>query len=978
MQQTKTSAVGPGPASTIRRGRVWATAAALLLLCASAAQAQTQRFETVAGGFLGDGLQADSAALVSPRGIAFDAAGNTYIAQEDENRIRKVSPSGVITTLAGNGTYGFSGDGGPASAAVLAGPRGVAVDAAGNVYFSDSMNNRVRKIATNGIITTVVGNGQDGSAGDGGPALSASLRQPYGLAFDASGNLYVGEVRGHRIRKITPSGIILTLTGTGVAGYSGDGGPAIAASVNQPTSIAVDSTGDVYFSDTWNNRIRRVTTSGTITTVAGGGNGFPPAGGIPALSALLFLPYGIAVDANDNFYIADNYCYIYKLTPAGTLHKFAGGEGWCVTNGDGGPAVDANIFGPEGVGVDANGDVYFTDNGSFVVRKISGGIINTVVGVGSFRGDGGPATEAVLSYTRGVMIGNSGEIYIADGYINGRVRKVGANGIISTVAGNGRMGWNEGDGGPATEAGIYYPWDVTQDGAGNLYIVDYITCTVRKVTPDGIISTVAGNGQPGYSGDGGLATDAKLRRPTRVAIDAAGNLYITDYGNHRIRKVATDGIISTIAGNGLPGFSGDGGLAADAIISSPTALAFDDAGNLLFADYGNNRIRKIGTDGVISTFAGNGLFGPAGDGGPATQAALTGPTGIAFDSQGAMYIVGNTLRKVATDGTISTLPGMKHKAYDVAVDADDAVYIAATSGRVLKSVPARAESDYDGDAVSDLFWRNSATGANMVWPSADFGSSHSAMAVADQAWTVAGSGDFDNDGKADVLWRNGVTGAASVWKSADAANAYYLTTVSDLAWKIAGVGDFDEDGRSDILWRNTSDGANAIWRSGDSATQLPIVAVNDQAWQIAGVGDFDGDGRSDIFWRNGNTGANTIWKSGNQAAAQNLAPVYNPSLKIVGVGDFDGDGKSDVLWRNISNGGNAIWKSTDASTIQGLPSVYDQGWQVFGTGDYDGDGKADILWRHSGTGAATIWKAGNSANLQAVTQISNLDWKIVD
>lgn len=959
-----------------RSGRLW-TAAIVLLSCLGAAQAQTQRFETVAGGFVGDGLPAKSAALVSPRGIAFDAAGNAYVAQEDENRIRKISPSGTITTFAGNGTYGFKGDGGPASAAALAGPRGVVVDAAGNVYFSDSFNNRVRKIDANGVISTIAGNGQDNSSGDGGPATSAGLRQPYGLAFDASGNLYVAEVRGHRIRKITPSGIIWTLAGTGSAGFAGDGGPAVAAKMNQPNGVATDSLGNVYLSDTLNNRIRRVSPDGNIATVTGGsGSGYPTPQGIPAASALISLPYGIASDADDNIYIADNACAIDKLTPDGMIYKIAGGEGWCITDGDGGPAVDAEIYGPEGIAVRANGDLYFTDNGSFIVRKISGGIIDTVAGLGNFHGDGGPATQAIMSFTRGLAIGNSGEIYVTDAWVNGRVRKVGANGIISTVAGTGAMTW-DGDGGPATEATIYYPWGVKQDAAGNLYIVDYIANQVRKVAPNGIISTVAGDGI-GYDGDGGPAVSARMRRPTRIAVDAAGNLYIADYGNNRVRKVGTDGIITTVAGNGTASFGGDGGPAAAASIWGPMALAFDAAGNLYIGDYGNNRIRRVGTDGIISTVAGNGLFGPAGDGGPATQAALTGPTGIAFDSQGAMYIVGETLRKVAPDGTISTVPGMKYRAYDVAVDAQDTVYVVAPSGRVLKSVPARVESDYDGDAVSDVFWRNSVTGSNMVWPSADFGASHSAMAVPDQAWTVAGSGDFDDDGRADLLWRNGSTGAASVWKSADAANAYYLTTVSDLAWKIAGVGDFDEDGRSDILWRNASDGANAIWRSGDSATQLPIAAVNDQAWQIAGVGDFDGDGRSDVFWRNGATGANAIWKAADQATAQNLAPVYNLSLKIVGVGDFDGDGKADVLWRNTGNGANAIWKSANPATIQSLPSVYDQGWQVYGTGDYDGDGKADILWRHGGTGAATIWKAADYTQLQNVTQIGDLNWKIVD
>jgi sugar lactone lactonase YvrE len=356
-----------------------------------------------------------------------------------------VPPPPTITTFAGGGV----GDGGPAVNAAVNNPSAVAVDTAGNLYITDSGNNRVRKVSTSGTITTVAGNGTPGFSGDGGPAADASLNNPSAVAVDSAGNLYIADAHNHRVRKVSVSGTITTIAGTGGFGYSGDGGSATSAELYFPQGVAVDAAGNLFIADTNNDRVRKVSVSGTITTVAGNGS-----------------------------------------------------------SGDGGPAIDASLSFPQGVVVDAAGNLYIADTSNHRVRKVSvSGTITTIAGVGSsgYSGDGGSAIDATVFFPRGVAVDAAGNLFIAD-TSNHRVRKVSVSGTITTVAGNG----SSGDGGPAIDASLSFPQGVVVDAAGNLYIADINNHRVRKVSVSGTITTVAGNGTPGFSGDGGPATKAGL------------------------------------------------------------------------------------------------------------------------------------------------------------------------------------------------------------------------------------------------------------------------------------------------------------------------------------------------------------------------------------------------------------------------------------------------------------------------------------
>lgn len=560
---------------------------------------------TVAGngtrGFSGDGGQATSAGVV-PATMALDSASNLYIVDSFNQRIRKVAPNGIITTIAGTGQSGFSGDNGPAASAMVnldLWRGGLIVDQAGNIYFSDRLNHRIRRIDTSGVIRTVAGNGQAGSSGDGGPATAASLRDPTGIALGPDQSLYIADTDNHLVRKVSPTGTISTIAGTGQAGFSGDGGPARNATFNAPTGVVVDPGGNVYVSDNNNSRVRRISASGTISTVAGNGlYRFSPEG-TPAPISFLYRPRGIAVDRSGNIFVADTDNHrIRKISPGGTITTI-GGTGLPGFSGDQGPAVAAQINGPIEVALDSKGNLYFNDYNNGRIRRISAaGIITTYAGTGqfdTFSGDNGPATSAALNRPRGVAVAPDDTLYLSDDG-NNRIRRVNAAGIITTVAGNGGSPGYAGDGGSATQASLNLdPFDgggLTFDLGGNLYFSDHNNSRVRRVTSAGIISTVAGNGRAGFSGDNGVATAASLRFPGGLAVGNDGSLYIADRLNYRIRRVDPSGVIQTFAGNGDSAFYGDGNVATQAAFMLPRTLAIS-GDTVYIVDTNSHRIRAV-------------------------------------------------------------------------------------------------------------------------------------------------------------------------------------------------------------------------------------------------------------------------------------------------------------------------------------------------------------------------------------------------
>jgi sugar lactone lactonase YvrE len=738
------------PPSKPMKNQTSSFAATLILLAVSAIQGLAQStsepytFITVAG-LAGNPGSADGtgsgARFSAPVGVAVDSAGNVYMADQGNHTIRKMTPAGVVTTLAGLAGSPGSADG-IGDVARFNNPTGVAVDTEGNVYVADDGNNTIRKVTPTGTVTTLAGlAGSPGSAdGTGSDARFGRFEDfytegrfyvtPTGVAVDGAGNVYLADTYNCTIRKVTPAGTVTTLAGlarldaNGFPLFGSTDGVGSAARFNNPSAVAVDSAGNVYVADTGNKTIRKVTPMGLVTTLAGlaGGSGSADGTGGAAefgnYSAEVGGPNGVAVDSEGNVYATDQYNFtIRKVTPAGvvtTLAGLAGNPGSADGTGSDG-RFGSGIYsgGPAGVAVDGAGNVYIGDRGNNTIRKgfspvgspliliqpqcqtatATYGASFSVLAGGApplayqWRKDGADlanATNASFSIAS-LQMGDDGGYSVLVSNLDGTstssnaVLTVTSPYTFTTLAGlAGIYGSTDGTG---SAAQFGYPQGVAVDSAGNVYVADSGNNTIRKVTSDGVV-TLAGlvqvdtNGNPVFGSADGTGSAAQFNQPSGVAVDGAGNVYVADLGNHTIRKVTPAGVVTTLAGR--PGNSGSAdGRGSAAQFDNPYGVAVDSAGNVYVADTWNCTIRKVTPTGGVTTLAG--LAGSPGNAdGTGSAAQFNQPSGVAVDGAGNVYVAdtGNsTIRKVTPDGLVTTLASGLGST-SLAVDGAGNIYVA--------------------------------------------------------------------------------------------------------------------------------------------------------------------------------------------------------------------------------------------------------------------------------------------------------------
>jgi sugar lactone lactonase YvrE len=667
---------------------------------------------TTLAGMAGQPGSADGAGAAAqfddPGAVAVDLAGNVYVADTGNSTIRRVTPTGTVSTVAGTAGQAGSGNG-TGTAAQFSGPSGIAVDSEGNIYVGDTGNDTVRLVTQAGVVTTLAGAaGLDGYLdGTGG---AARFKYPMGVAVDGSGNVYVADSGNLVIREITPGGAVSTLAGEAGSYGSADGTGSAArfgdSLYTGPTSVAVDGAGNVYVSDASNNTVREITQEGVVTTLAG----YPGQGGGsdgPGSTARFAYPSGVAASSSGEVYVADSvYNTIRAITPAGVVSTLAGDTSIGSADGVEG---NAGFFLPSAVAVDVSGNAYVADSGNNTIRKITpAGLVTTLAGSAGQTGDAdGIGSAAWFSYPDGIAVDGGGNVYVADNH-NNTIRKITPAGAVTTLAGApGQTGSSDGLGGAAS---FWGPAGLAVDVAGNVYVADTGNCTIRKITPAGLVSTLAGTATMTGSSDGTGST-ARFNVPCGVAVDPSGNVFVADTNNSTIREVTPGGVVTTLAGSaGKPGSAdGQGGAAA---FNYPHGIAVDGSDTVYIADTFNSTIRMMTSAGAVTTLGGSAQI-IGGHGGAGSLARFDRPQGIAVDYAGNLVVADTSnnylLKASPTDGP--------------ALSSEPQSQTVPVSGTAVFSVAA------NGTPAPGYQWQVSSDGGNS-WAGLSDGSGVSGSATA--------------------------------------------------------------------------------------------------------------------------------------------------------------------------------------------------------------------------------------------------------